>query len=78
MSIFSDIKGSTELPIIFLRVLAWWPCVSRIKQRVSATPVNCVNHKSVPSQLEFSKLTGADDSFCLGLTSSAYHYFVYL
>ena len=32
--------------------------------------------KPVPSQLEFSKLTGADDSFCLGLTSSAYHYFV--
>ena len=78
MSIFSDIKGSFELPIIFFRVLAWWSCVSHIKQRVSSRAVNCVDHKHVPSQLEFSKLTGADDSFCLGLTSSANrHYFIF-
>ena len=67
MSIFSDIKGSIELPIIFLRVLPWWSSVSHIKQRILFRAVNCVDHKPVPSQLEFSKLTSADNSFCLGL-----------
>ena len=77
MPMFSDTKGSFELPIIFFRVLTWWSCVSRIKQRVSSRAVNCISHKLVPSQLEFSKLTDADDSCCLRLTSSANRYFVY-
>ena len=53
----------------FLWVLGWWSCVSHIKQRVSSRAVNCVDHKPLPLQPEFSKLTSADDSFCLGLTS---------
>ena len=41
--------------------------MSFIKQRVSSRAINCVDHKPVPSQLEFSKLTSADNSFCLML-----------
>ena len=32
--------------------------------------------KHVPSQLEFSKFTAVDDSFCLGLTSPTKTYFL--
>ena len=79
MSIFLDIKGSFELPIIFLRALSWWSCVSHIKQRISSSAaLNCVDHNHVPSQIGFLKLTGADESFCIRLTSSANHYFVYM
>ena len=43
-----------------------------LTSKVSSKAVECVvDHKPVPSQLEFLKLTSADDSFCLGLTSIA-------
>ena len=48
-----------------------------VKQRVSSRAANCVNHKTVPLKLEFSKLIGEDDSFCLGLNSPANLYFVH-
>ena len=41
--------------------------MSFIKQMVSSRAINCLDHKPVPSQLEFSKLTSADNSFCLML-----------
>ena len=34
-----------------------------VEQRVSSRAVNYVDHKPVPSKLEFSKLIAADDSF---------------
>ena len=114
MSIFSDIKGSFELPIISLgswlgghvfltsnilsfeevpftapfRPLPHFSCApfssnwnlcerEYIRQRVSSRTINCVDHKPVLLQLELSKLTGADDTFCLGLTSFANRYFFY-
>ena len=32
--------------------------------------INCVDHMPLPLQRVFLKLTGADDSFCLGLFST--------
>ena len=41
--------------------------MSFMKQRVSLRAINCVDHKPVPSQVEFSKLISVDNSFCLML-----------
>ena len=53
----------------FLWVLGWWSCASHMKQWLSFRAISCVDHKPLPLQLEFSKLKGAGDSFCLWLCS---------